>query len=146
MNEGSAAAAAPPATAPRIGRYLLGGLVAGIAAAVVNVGWYFVMKAAAGYDHPLHPTAGSAVVSSLVPCVLGSLFYYLLARFTAKATLIYSVVVAAIILASFIPAFFVRTLPEGDPKPANFDLVVIPMHVMVGLAAVLITPRVARRA
>src|SRR5688500_18182910 len=109
MTEGIAATAAAPATAPRIGKYLLGGLVAGVAAAAANVAWYFILKAATGYDHPLHPTPMSAVVSSLVPCVLASLFYYLLARFTAKATLIYSVVVAAIILARFVPAFFVRT-------------------------------------
>ncbi|HEU5074287.1 MAG TPA: hypothetical protein VFU02_08940 [Polyangiaceae bacterium] len=111
---------------------------------------YFYAYLAATELSVREPTWASVVVSSLVPCLLAALGYSWLARRTARADVYFALVVAAIVITSFEGALR-TTLPDGSLKPPGFDGLVMPMHVVVGLAAALVIPpsiglRLARRA
>lgn len=120
------------------------GLVAGLVSGGFNLLYFFVYLAATDLV-VRQPTWGSVSVSSLVPCLLAALGYAWLARRSERADTYYAVIVGAVVVASF-AGMLRATLPDGSVKPAGFDGLVMPMHVVVGLAAViLIPPSVAAR-
>lgn len=75
----------------------------------------------------------SIIASSLLPPILGALGAYGLSLFTEKAALIFIVTTLVITLLSLWPTFS-PTLPHG------FGALVLPMHVVVGLAAAVLIP------
>ena len=114
------------------------GLVAGLVSGGFNLLYFFVYLSVT--DLVVHqPTWGSVSVSSLVPCLLGALGYSWLARRSERAESYFAVVVGAVVIASF-AGIFQATLPDGSLKPVGFDGLVMPMHVVVGLAAALLIP------
>jgi len=129
------------AARPALVRFLAGGAVAGAVSALVNGVYFAVYRAATGIQSK-EPTLGSIALSSLFPSLLGALCYGLLARWTGKATAIFTAVTCAITLATF-ESVFRTTLPDGTLKPAGFDALVMPMHLVVGALAVVIIPRIA---
>lgn len=128
---------------PLLTRFLWGGAVAGFAGAFVNSIYFVAYRAATGFEGA-EPTLGSVMLSSLFPPVLAGLGYGVLSRFTQRATLIFVVLTCAITLATF-ESILRTTLPDGSLKPAGFDALVMPMHVVVGGLAALIIPHIARR-
>lgn len=90
------------------GRLLVVGLGAGVAAAIVNLIVFFVGSALGvpfvaqmGADQPLQElSAGMFIGASLVPALLGAVFYGLLGRFTGRATTIFVAVAAVFALLS----------------------------------------------
>ena len=130
-------------TDPPGGRELLvRGFAAGLVSGGFNLLYFFVYSAATGLS-AREPTWASVAVSSLVPCVLGALGYAWLARRSVRADAYFALVVGAIVALSFDGLFHAK-LPDGSLKPPGFDGLVMPMHVVVGLAAVLFIPRWAR--
>src|SRR5688500_11760077 len=89
------------------------------------------------------PSWLSVTLSSFFPSVLAGAGYALLSRFSAHARRLFVAVTSAIVILSFESAFR-DTLPDGSAKPAGFDLLVMPMHVVVGLVAILLVPRLSR--
>jgi hypothetical protein len=130
------------AETPALRRFLGGGVVAGGASALVNSVYFLVYRAATGIQLT-EPTLGSIALSSLFPSLLGALGYGVLARWTRKATAVFTALTCAITLASF-ESVFRDTLPDGTLKPVGFDALVMPMHLVVGTLAVVIVPRIAR--
>lgn len=114
------------------------GFVAGVLAGGCNLVYFFVYLAATGLQ-AREPTWASVAVSSLVPCLLAAAGYAWLARRSERARAYFGLVVGAIVVASF-AGIFQATLPDGSLKPAGFDGLVMPMHVVVGLAAALVIP------
>ena len=118
---------------------LLGrGLVAGLVSGGFNLLYFFGYLAATDLL-VRQPTWGSVSMSSLVPCLLASLGYAWLTRRSERADTYFAIVVGVVVLASF-AGMLQTTLPDGSPKPAGFDGLVMPMHVVVGMAAVLLIP------
>lgn len=112
------------------GRLLIVGLVAGAAAAVVNVIIFFVAGAAGvpfavsmGPDQPLQDlNAGMFIGASIVPALLGAVFYGLLGRFTRRATTIFLAVAAVFALLSL-------GGPLTMPVPLSTRLVLALLHL-----------------
>jgi hypothetical protein len=127
-----------------IREYLTGGLVAGVAAAIINNMYSFAYSAVTGFSIPQVITFVSITGASIVPLVIGSLVYFGLSRFTAKATAIYSCAAIVLALASCL-APLGATLPDGTPTPAGFAGLTIPMHIGAGICAAFVTPRFVRR-
>jgi hypothetical protein len=131
------------AKSPGFGRLLLGGLAAGAVSAFTNNVYFAVYRWATDfYGH--EPSFASITLSSLAPSAPAALGYFVLARLTERARLVFAGVTAIIIVISF-EGLLRQTLPDGAPKPAGFDGAVMPMHVVVGLATALLVPWFARR-
>lgn len=102
------AAAARPAAG--IGRLLIAGLLAGLAAGVANLIFYFLTRAIFSLPYlvpvggPASPPAPLPLVAIVMACVVPGLvaaaFYWLLGRFTARATPIFTGVAVAFALIS----------------------------------------------
>jgi len=131
------------ATTPGFERLLLGGLVAGAVSACTNNVYFMLYRWATDF-HGHEPSCMSITLSSLAPSAPAALGYFVLARLTARARLVFASVTSIIILISF-EGLLRQTLPDGTPKPAGFDGAVMPMHVVVGLATALLVPWFARR-
>lgn len=127
---------------PALGALLLGGAVAGAASAVLNAAYFIGYRALT--DIRVHmPTLGSITAASVLPSLLAAVGYYALTKLTRRATLVFVLATSAITLASF-ESVFRATLPDGSLKPYCFDLLVMPMHALVGFAAAWLIPRFAR--
>lgn len=124
-----------------LGRFLYGGAVAGALSALVNAAYFLGYRAVT--DIRVHmPTLGSIALASLLPSLLAAFGFYTLTRLTRRATLLFVLITSAITLASF-ESMFRPTLPDGSLKPYCFDLLVMPMHALVGVAAAWLIPRLA---
>ncbi|MFZ5891595.1 MAG: hypothetical protein ACOY0T_11130 [Myxococcota bacterium] len=134
--------AASPSSVPCLPSALLGGAAAGIFSALLNDSYFLLFRAATGFSHH-EPSIGSITLSSLFPPLLAALGYFALTRLTRRADLVFALVTAAITIGSF-AGVFQNTLPDGSLKPAGFDAAVMPMHLIVGLAALVFIPRVGR--
>jgi hypothetical protein len=124
---------------PALSDALRAGVMIGVAAAGLNAVWFASFRAATGIE-VTQPTYGSIGVSSLLPVLLGAIGYHVLRRLTPRATPIFATTTALITIASF-AGILQDTLPDGTPKPAAFDVLVMPMHVVVGVTAAVLLPR-----
>ena len=128
---------------PGFGQLLLGGLAAGAVSAFTNDAYFAVYCWATDF-HEQEPSFASITLSSLAPSVPAALGYFVLSRLIKRARLVFASVTAIIIVVSF-EGLLRQTLPDGAPKPAGFDGAVMPMHVAVGLATMLLVPWFARQ-
>ncbi len=136
---------APPAKArPGAARFLLGGLIAGIIAAVLNNVYSIAYTAATGLSAAQFINPGSVTILSALPLLIGSLVYFGLSRWTDRATLLFVIGTAVLVLLS-LGGPFSPTMPDGSPRPEGFVALTLPMHLAVGIASILIVPRLARR-
>ena len=123
---------------------LVTGLLAGVASALLNNLYNLFCASALDISVPAVIHVGSITGASVVPAVLAGVFYYLLARFTRRPTLIFSVVVVAMTLLS-LGGPFQPTLPDGSPTPAGFVTLTLPMHLIAGAVMLAVIPRYAAR-
>lgn len=115
------------------------GFLAGLISAAINTIWnqlgIFVMNISGlpkGFSV-------AVVMSSILPVLFASIIYFLLIRNFTRGYLLYMFLGVSFMLLSNFPAFEV-TLPDGTPTPANFALLVIPMHFVAGLSALYLIP------
>lgn len=128
---------------PSLQHFFWAGALAGGASALLNACYFLLYRGATGFSGA-EPSLGSILVSSSFPPLLAALGLGVLARFTPRATSIFTLLTAGITLATF-ESIFRSTLPDGSPKPPGFDLLVMPMHVVVGGLAIALIPLLARR-
>ena len=124
---------------PTLTRSLRAGAIVGIAAAALNALWFASYGAVTGTEFS-HPTYGSIGASSILPVLLGAIGFHVLGRLTPRATSIFAATTGVITVASF-AGILQDALPDGTPKPAGFDALVMPMHVVVGAMAAVLLPR-----
>jgi hypothetical protein len=127
---------------PELSSILLDGVVAGVSSAALNALYFFVYPVLTGF-RAQQPTLFSVVSSSALPLLVAAAGYFVLSRLTNQAATACVVVTLAVTVLSF-EGVFRDVLPDGTSKPAGFDGLVIPMHVVVGAAAVLLLRRFAR--
>jgi hypothetical protein len=126
-----------------LGRFARGGVLAGVLSAALNLVYFALFVHVSGMA-AREPTVISIVSSSVGPPVLASLGLFVLTRFTRHAVAIFVAITLSITAASFL-AVFAPALPDGTPKPAGFDLLVMPMHALVGGVTSWLVPRFVRR-
>jgi hypothetical protein len=126
-----------------LGRFARGGVFAGVLSAALNLAYFAIFVRVSGIA-AREPTVTSIVSASVGPPVLASLGFFVLARLTRHAPAIFVAITLCITVASFL-AVFEPALPDGTPKPAGFDLLVMPMHALVGGVTSWLVPRFVRR-
>ncbi len=122
-------------TKPGIKVFLIGGLIEGVLAAILNNLYSYVYTATTGFSIPQVINFGSVTGASIIPAVIGGVFYYLLSRFTSKATIIFvsvGVVFTLLSLASPLQS----QLPDGTPTPQGFAGLTLPMHIISGVVVI----------
>ena len=124
---------------PKIGKFFLGGLLAGILGALVNNIYSFLYTSITGFSIPKIIHLGSITSASILLVVVSSLFYFVLAKFSSKAKLIYIIVGIIFMIFSFW-APLSSHLPDGTPTPEGFAGLTLPMHVISGLLAFILIP------
>ncbi len=123
---------------------LVAGLLAGVIIALLNNLYNLFCGAVLDISAPGVIHVGSVTGSSVVPAVLAGVFYYLLARFTRRPGLIFTVVVVVFTLLSM-GGPLQPVLPDGSPAPAGFATLTVPMHLIAGAVMLLVIPRYAAR-
>jgi hypothetical protein len=119
---------------------LKAGAIAGLIGAGLNNIWSLI---AGAFGTTVPPGFAMAVtITSLLPVIIGSAIYFVLARFLAKGLTIWYVVAVAFTLLSFMPVFNPPpTLPDGTVLDSTFPILVGPMHVISGALAAWGIPR-----
>ncbi len=124
------------------GRVFKAGLIAAFMGIGVNNIWSLI---AGVFGATIPPGFTLAVtISSLLPVVVASLIYFLLARYFAKGPLYFTIVGVVFLFFSFFPVFTTQTLPDGTELDDTFPLLVAPMHVFSGVLALYGIPKWSR--
>jgi hypothetical protein len=120
-------------------RIMLGGLIAGIVAAVINNIYFITYTSVTGNIIRGIISLGSITKISLVSSLLAALGYFILSRFTYKATRVFIIIVIVLTCLSCINPL-VSSIFHGDWFPS----LSIPMHIFEGLLVAYIIPRFLR--
>ena len=120
---------------PGIKVFLIGGLIAGVVAAIINNLYAYVYTAITGVSVPEVIHFGSITGASILPAVVASLVYFALSRFTPKATLVFIGIGIVFTLFSF-GGPLQSQLPDGTPTPPGFAGLTLPMHLIAGVVVV----------
>jgi hypothetical protein len=118
--------------------YLKAGLIAGLAAAVLNIIIYSVLVIIGGHEWAV-VVAGSILVASVLPNVLAALVFFGLSKITTGyARPLLAVGVVLFVLVSILPHLGIGPAPSPAlaALPEGFDLVTVPLHIVFGLTAV----------
>ncbi len=129
---------------PSIVKFLLAGLIAGAIAAALNNLYHLIYSGITGFSLPEVIHFGSITIASILPVLVGALFYFALTRFTSKATLIFLVAGVLFTLISLGGPFNFQ-LPNGSPAPSGFVGLTLPMHLIAGAAALYFIPKYVNR-
>ncbi len=130
--------------APSIKQFLIGGLVAGLLATVLNNIYSVIYTAWTGFSIPEIINPISVTLASIVPLLTASCLYYLLERFTTKGTTIFVILAVVVTIVSFAGPLG-SSLPDGTPTPDGFAGLTLPMHIFAGLAVIIVIPTFVRR-
>ena len=130
---------------PQIVRSLLGGLIAGVASAILNNVWLLVYPLTTGNEVPEIINIGSVTASSILGLFIGGFVYFVLHRLTKKGAFIFITAGVVFTFLSLMGPINMTDLPDGNSAPEGFALLTIPMHLIAGLAAIIITPKWVNR-
>jgi ABC-type Co2+ transport system permease subunit len=127
---------------PAFSRYLLAGLIAGLVSAVLNNIIYFLLVLLGGHAWAL-VVAASILIASFLPNLIGAIAYFLLRKITSHARIILSLGVGAFVIVSVLPHLGIGPAPSPAlaALPEGFDLVTVPLHIVFGLTAIFLMPR-----
>lgn len=116
-----------------IGTALKAALAAGVAAAVLNLVYYFVYTAAIGIGpSPINPV--STISASIAPLLVAGVVYFFLAGKVNNGKIIFTVVAIVLGLLSLWSSFQTQ-LPDGTTAPEGFAILSAGMHIIAAAAA-----------
>ncbi len=121
---------------PAFTGYLIGGVVAGLAAAVLNNLWNLIYPMIGGVSVPEVINLGSVSLMSIVPLLIAGVGYFILSRFVSNATPIFQIGTIVLALLSLFGTF-----SPPMPVPDGFAGLSGPMHVIAGLVGAFVIPR-----
>lgn len=123
-----------------LGKLLTAGLIAGVAAAVINTLLYLIGSSVLGIQFlaPTPPTneigpipAPAFAFSSLIPALAAALLLWVLGRFTKRPLSIFQLVAGIFLLFSFFP---IATMPAAIPGATRVMLGL--MHIVAGASII----------
>jgi hypothetical protein len=129
---------------PPLADCMVGGLVASIASIVLNNAYFAIYPSVTGFSRPEIIHVMGIVGASTVPTLIGALLYWGMSRVTGKASIISRIVGGLFAVVSCANAFGDQ-LPDGTAMPVGFAGLTVPMHLLTGLLAIVITPWWANR-
>ncbi len=118
-----------------VSRFLLGGLAGGLAGAIVSNIYNLIYTAITGNSYP-ELQIFTITMAGVVPGLIGGLVFYALTRNSRRPVTLFWIIGLAFAVLSIIPNF----VAPPDPAP-GFAAAASPMHLIVGLACLLIIPR-----
>ena len=77
----------------------------------------------------------AVVISTLIPILLAALLYVIFVKNFQKGEVMFLLLAAGFALLSIFPSFE-PILPDGNPAPANFAMLTVPMHFFAALIGV----------
>lgn len=123
---------------PAIGRTLLGGLVAGLSAALISIIFYYsylALSSAAAYSEV---NIVSITIASVIPNLIGAIGYWVLMRFMPGMGALFVAGGLLLGVLSSIPNFVAAPYPNP-----GFAIATVPLHLFAAIACVVIIPRFA---
>ena len=126
--------------------FLKAGTYAGLAAAILNILIYLTIIFIGGYEWNAIIVI-SILVASLLPNLLAALAYLALSYFTDKARPLLTMAVVVFVLISILPHLGIGPAPSPALSllPEGFDIVTVPLHIVFGLTAIFVMPRLVAR-
>lgn len=121
----------------------LGGALAAAVAVAANLAWRATFPSAFGGTVPEVIDAASVTTATALSVLLAAGVYLLLARGLRIATPLF-VAGAIVTAAASCVATYTPVLPDGQPAPASFPQLAIPMHMIAGLSAAFVVPLVVQ--
>lgn len=121
----------------QVSRALTGGLIAGVVSAVIGNLYHALYVGITGNTFP-ELSLLSITLASISPSVLGALVYYALNRISRHAQTIFTVLGLTFAVLSIVPQFI-------QPLHPGFGWAITPLHLIAGVTAVVLIPRLARR-
>jgi len=129
---------------PSLSKCFMGGVFAGFVAVIANVSYMMIYESITGFSSPEAINLLTVIGSSLLPIVVSSFVYYLLRRFLLRGELIFIALSSLLTLLS-LQGPLAENLPNGEPIPAGFVGLTIPMHFIAGLCAIIVLPRFSNK-
>lgn len=131
------------------GKSILAGVVSGVVSAILNNLYSLAHSAVTGFSIPNVIHIGSISGASVVTALVAGLAFFVLAKFIVKNApkkrdLVYQIGAIGFALLSVVGSFG-PTLPDGTPAPPQFAMLSAPMHVIAGVVAAFVIPKVATR-
>lgn len=120
-------------------RYLMGGLLAGIIAAVLNNIYHTAYTAITGVEATVVINYVTVSIASIVPLVLAALVYYFLSKETKQPTMIFIVITIFLTITSS-GLMAISHFPDRTPVPEGFVGLALPMHYIAGAVAAIFIP------
>ena len=127
-------------TKPGIKAFLMGAFISGIIGAILNNVYGSLYSSVTGFSLPEVVNVFSITLASILPVLVGGLFYFALSRFTPKATLIF-IIVGAVFTFVSLASPLQPQLPDGSPTPGGFAGLTLPMHIISGVVVLYVLPR-----
>jgi len=124
------------------GKAMKAGLIAGLIGAGLNNLWSIIAQALGAEAPAGFPVA--VTISSILPVMIGALIYFLLVKYLPKGELIFIIVGTLFTLLSFVPTFTTTEIQPGVPVGEGFTLLTLPMHVISGVLALWLIPRLSK--
>lgn len=130
----------------KLALFLRAGIIAGVAAAGINILIYLSLVFFGGHNWTWMIVL-SILFASLLPNLLAALAYFVLSRLTKFAFPLLVAGVVGFVLVSILPHLGIGPAPSPalSQLPAGFDLITVPLHIIFGLSAILIMPRLATK-
>ena len=123
---------------------LRAGFLSGLVASSINLLIYCFLILKGG--HALDSTIILSIfVASLLPNLLAAFAYLGLSNLTTRALLLTRTGVVVFVLTSILPHLGIGPAPSPALSllPEGFDLITVPLHIVFGLTAIVIMPKLA---
>ena len=126
-----------------LSRGLLGGLFAGIVAALANMIFVFVYRRMESFNEFSGMDATVVIFGSILLSIACGILFYLLVHYLKKGILFYRVIVLIVTVAIVYLGLFVRRSVMGE-VPDDFRTMVIVTQVIIGGLAAFLIPYLFR--
>ncbi len=101
----------------------------------INIAWLFSLEFLLNISGLPKGFPLAVVLSTLIPILLAAVLYVIFVKNFQKGEIIFLVLAAGFVLLSLFPSFE-PILPDGNPAPANFALLTVPMHFFAAVIGV----------
>ncbi len=122
-----------------LSRSVLGGLFAGIIAALANLVFVFVYRAVAQFHQFTSVDVTVIVFGSLLLSIVCGIIFYWFIHYLKKGMMLYRVAVIVVTLVIIYVGIMLRGSVEGE-VPADFRIIVIGTQVIIGSLAEFLIP------
>lgn len=120
-------------------RFLIGGLLAGVIAAVLNNIYHTAYTAVTGVEATVVINYVTVTIATIAPLILAALVYYGLSRNTRHPTMIFLILTIFLTITSS-ALMAISHFPDRTPVPDGFIGLALPMHYIAGTVAAIFIP------